>query len=80
MTLFEALKFNREPLEMLIKLGLKQDDVRYIDLYSEFEEMKHRGEKTTYAVLFLANKYSICERKVYDVITRFRKCCTFDAV
>lgn len=80
MTLFEALKFNREPLEMLIRLGIKQDDVRYIDLYSEFEEMKNRGEKTTYAVLYLANKYSICERKVYDVIKCFGKCCTLDAV
>lgn len=69
MTLFEALKFNREPLEMLIKLGIKQDDVRYIDLYSEFEAMKNRGEKTTYAVLYLANKYSVCERKVYDVLS-----------
>ena len=53
---------------MLIKLGIKQDDVRYIDLYSEFKEMKNRGEKTTYVVLYLANKYSVCERKVYDVI------------
>lgn len=42
--------------------------------------MKGRGEKTTYAVLYLANKYSICERKVYDVIKRFGKCCTLDAV
>ena len=33
MTLFEALKFNRKPLEMLISLGGKQDDLRYIDLY-----------------------------------------------
>lgn len=65
---------------MLIRLGIKQDDVRYIDLYSEFEEMKNRGEKTTYAVLYLANKYSICERKAYDVIKRFGKCCTLDAV
>lgn len=80
MTLFEALKFNREPLGMLIKLGIKQDDARYIDLYSEFEAMKNRGEKTTYAVLYLANKYSVCERKVYDVIKRFGKRCTFDAV
>ena len=80
MTLFEALKFNREPLEMLIRLGIKQDDIRYIDLYSEFEEMKNRGEKTTYAVLYLANKYSVCERKVYDVIRRFGKRCTLDVV
>ena len=80
MTLFEALKFNREPLEMLRKLGVKQDDVRYIDLYSEFEEMKKRGEKTTYAVLYLAGKYAVSERKVYDVIRRFRKGCTLDVV
>lgn len=80
MTLFEALKFNREPLEMLKKLGFTQDDVRYIDLYSEFEEMKKRGEKTTYAVLYLAGKYAVSERKVYDVIRRFRKGCTLDAV
>lgn len=65
---------------MLIKLGIKQDDVRYIDLYSEFEAMKNRGEKTTYAVLYLANKYSVCERKVYDLIKRFGKRCTFGAV
>lgn len=58
MTLFEALKFNREPLEMLISLGGKQDDLRFIDLYTEYEVMKKQGEKTTYAVAFLANKYS----------------------
>ena len=47
MTLFEALKFNREPLEMLISLGGKQDDLRFIDLYTEYEVMKKQGEKTT---------------------------------
>lgn len=80
MTLFEALKFNRKPLEMLVRLGVKQDDIRYIDLYSEFVKMKNEGEKTTYAVAYLAGKYSVCERKVYDVIRRFGKCCTLDAV
>lgn len=79
MTLFEALKFNREPLVKLINMGLKHDDIRYIDLYSEYETMKDRGEKTTYIVFVLAQKYNICERKVYDIITRFRKNCTLDA-
>ena len=68
MTLFEALKFNREPLEMLISLGGKQDDLRFIDLYTEYEVMKKQGEKTTYAVAFLANKYSVSERKVFYLI------------
>ena len=80
MTLFEALKFNREPLEMLISLGGKQDDLRCIDLYTEYEVMKKQGDKTTYAVAFLAYKYSVSERKVYDVIKRFGKHCTLGAV
>lgn len=42
--------------------------------------MKNRGEKTTYAVAFLANKYSVSERKVYDIIKRFGKHCTLGAV
>ena len=75
MTLFEALKFNRKPLEMLISLGGKQDDLRYIDLYSEYETMKGQGEKTTYT-----QKYSVSERKVYDIIKRFGKHCTLCAV
>lgn len=80
MTLFEALKFNRKPLEMLISLGGKQDDLRYIYLYSEYETMKDQGEKTTYTVAFLAQKYSVSERKVYDIIKRFGKHCTLCAV
>lgn len=80
MTLFEALKFNREPLETLIRMGMKPDDARYIDFYAEFEKLKNRGEKTTYVVLYLAEKYSVSERKVYDVIRRFKKGCTLDAV
>lgn len=65
---------------MLARLGGKPDDVNYIDLYSEFVAMKCKGEKTTYAVLHLAEKYSVCERKVYDIIKRFGKSCTLDAV
>ena len=79
MTLFEALTFSREALGTLARLGMKRDDIRYVDLYSEFKAMKGRGEKTTYAVPYLAGKYSVCERTVYYVIKRFGKCCTLDA-
>lgn len=73
MTLFEALKFNSVPLENLENNGYKRGDLRFLSLYSEYLAMKGCGEKTTYSVLYLANKYSICERKVYDVIRRFGK-------
>lgn len=80
MTLFEALKFNREPLEMLQKLGGRPNDVRYIDLYAEYLMMKVRGDKVTYIVHHLAAKYSVSVRKVYELIKRFGRKCTLDAV
>ena len=64
---------------MLLKLGIKLNDVRYVDLYSEYVSMQERGEKTTYAVSYLARKYKICERTVYDITKRFKRHCTFDA-
>lgn len=44
MTLFEALEFNKKPLEMLIRMGAKLNDIRYLDLYSEFKLMKSQGK------------------------------------
>ena len=80
MTLFEALKFNREPLEMLQKLGGRPNDVRYIDLYAEYQAMKSQGDKITYIVHYLAAKYTVSVRKVYELIKRFSRRCTLDAV
>ena len=80
MTLFEALKFNREPLEMLLKLGGRPTDIRYIDLYADYQTMKGEGEKVTYIVYYLAEKYSVSVRKVYELIRRFGRKCTLGAV
>ena len=80
MTLFEALEFNKKPLEMLIRMGAKLNDIRYLDLYSEFKLMKSQGEKTTYCIAYLAEKYSISERTICEVFKRFKKECILDAV
>lgn len=76
MTIFEILKFNRELIERLSSLGFKPEDCRYIDLYEEYNRMKMAGDKVTYIVLHLSVKYSVCERKVYDIIRRFGRNCT----
>jgi len=73
MTVFEILKFNKELINRLNMLGIKPDDCRYIELYSEYERMKKKGEKVTYIVRVLSLKYYISERKVYELIKRFGK-------
>lgn len=80
MTYFETLNFNREPITRLVQNGFKPEDCRYIDLYSEFEAMRDNGYKVTYIVSLLADRYTVSERKIYDVIKRFGKHCTIGAV
>ena len=80
MTVFEILKFNRELIKRLVRIGFKPDDCRYIDLYDEYERMKESGDKVTYIVMHLSAKYGVCEHKVYGIIKRFGRDCTADAV
>ena len=77
MTLFEILNFNRELLERLTRMGFKPDDYKYIDLYKEYEQMRRQGDKVTYCVAVLS---ILCERKIYEIVGRFKKECTFHAV
>ena len=76
MTVFEILNFNRELLQRLQLLGLKTNDCQYIDLYNDFSRMQKDGEKVTYIVSYLANKYGVSERMIYKIAKRFGKHCT----
>lgn len=75
MTIFEILKFNRELLERLSNIGVRLEDTRYIDLFEEFNDMVVAGEKVSYAVAVLADKYGISERKVYTILRHLRNNC-----
>lgn len=70
MTLYEAINFNKEVIDRLILMGFKADDCRYVRLYADYMEMKERGEKVTYIVTVLSEKYDVSERKVYYLIKR----------
>lgn len=71
MTIFELIEINRYQLEMLFKVGVKVSDVRYIDLYQDYIMMKRSGEKITYIVTCLAEKYQVSVRKIYMVTKLF---------
>lgn len=52
----------------------------YIDLYNEFRAMHAQNLKVSYIVVTLAEKYNISERKVYDLVRRFKSDCNLPAV
>lgn len=80
MTIYEILSFNKELLHRLSDAGVKKGDYRYVDLFRDFTKMVREGNKTTYAVAVLSDKYRISERKVYDVIRYMSKDCKNGAV
>uniref|UniRef100_UPI003FF10C43 hypothetical protein n=1 Tax=Bacteroides uniformis TaxID=820 RepID=UPI003FF10C43 len=70
MKIYELLQFNKELLNRLCSAGIKPEDYKYADLFTEYERLNREGEKKTYIVATLADKYRISERQVYAVIGR----------
>jgi len=80
MKVIELLKLNRELLTVCRSAGIRLDDVRYIELYNEYSRLLAEGEKITYIVAALSDKYGVCERTVYDLIRRLKAECNLFAV
>lgn len=80
MKVIEILNFNRELLKKLQDAGIRLEDCRYVDLYSDYIKLLEQGEKVSYIVAILSDRYSVSERKVYDLIKRFQSDCKMIAV
>ena len=72
MTVIDVLKFNNELLKKLQDAGIRLDDTHYIDLYDDYSKMLAMGDKVSYIVATLAQRYDVCERKVYQLIKHFQ--------
>ena len=75
MKVIEILNFNRELLKRLQASGIRLEDARFIDLYSDYTRMLDQGEKVSYVVAVLSEKYSVSEREVYALVKRFQSDC-----
>ena len=75
MKVYEVLKFNRELLDRLRMAGIRLDDARFVDLYTDYAAMLGDGCKVTYTMAVLAKKYGISERKAYSLVKRFKSEC-----
>lgn len=80
MKAIEFLIMSKELLMRLKKSGIKLDDVKYVDMYIEYNGLRIEGYKITYIVNKMAEKYNISIRKVYMLIKEFESECTDCAV
>jgi hypothetical protein len=75
MKIIDIVSFNRELLGKIKDAGIRIEDYMYIDLYNEFQLMQNNGDKITYIVAVLADKYNISERKIYYLIKHLNSDC-----
>lgn len=75
MKIIEILKFNRELIKRLKIAGIRLEDEEFVDLYTDYTNLLKRGEKVSYIVALLSERYAVSERKVYTLIKRFKSDC-----
>lgn len=80
MKIIEIVKINRELLKNLHAAGVRMEDEQFVDLYADYTTMHQRGEKVSYIVAVLADRYDISERTVYSLVKRFNSECNLFAV
>lgn len=80
MKIIEILKFNRELIKRLKMAGIRLEDEEFVDLYTDYTALLDRGEKVSYAIAFLSDRYGVSERKVYGLIKHFQSDCKLPAV
>lgn len=73
MKVYELLSFNRELIDKIYSAGIKVEDYKYVDLYTEYIYLKGQSEKVAYIVNYLSSKYGVSERQVYSIIGRMRQ-------
>ena len=75
MTIYEALKLSGCMIEQLERAGAKPSDHKYVGLFEDYQRARKRGEKVSYIVAVLAERYKVSERNVYDIVKRLGSDC-----
>lgn len=71
MIVADLVKIGAKMMETLSRHGIDMGDYQYIGLFEEYEEMVSHGDKVSYIVAHLSEKYNISERSIYRVLKRF---------
>ena len=71
MKYYEILKLNKSVLQCINLHGGNLRDYKYIAMYEEYLEMISDGNKVSYIVYILSQKYGVSERTIYKLVSRF---------
>lgn len=70
MKAYELLNINESILKLMDSMSLAIADVKYVPVIKEYIQMMGEGNKKTYVVQVLSDKYEIAERTLYRVVDK----------
>ena len=73
MTQYEILTLCESTLRRMVDNGIDAKDVRYIDLYRDYERLCAEGHKKTYILYYLSQQYDVDKVTIYRIAARMRK-------
>lgn len=73
MTWYEVLSVNRSMFEVMANAAIHASDVKYLEMYKEYEKMKGEGHKVTYIAYYLSEEYNIDKATFFRVIKKLNK-------
>lgn len=65
MRIIELMKISSDTLYLLSENDIKMSDVKYLDMYSEYEAMIAKSLKVTYIVEHLSEEYGVSVAQVF---------------
>lgn len=73
MNIYELLKNNEQLLRLMADNRVSMSDFKILNVVSEVYEMREQGNKMTYIVKHLAEKYNLGERTIYLAVQKLSK-------
>ena len=70
---YQLLKLNLNQVNLMSRCGLTVDDMRYVAMYEEYQQMRASGEKVSYIVADLAFRHGVSESTVKRAVRRLSR-------
>lgn len=64
----DLIEFNKELLQKLNEAGIRLEDYKYCDLYSDYLELSETMVTRKAVILTLAERHHISDRQVYNIL------------
>lgn len=74
MVIYERVRISKTHkgvMEQLQTLPVQPSDVRYLELYNDYQRLTSEGHKKTYILQYLSDEYNVDERTIYRIVKKF---------